>query len=194
MSKDDVHDVLKFEHPGTGRRRGRATPKGRQIDPEAAHEIAVLLGDRPRRRDLLIEHFRLIQDTYGQLAAAHLAALADEMRLAFVEVFETATFYAHFDVVNELGVVPEHAEIRDLDVGPPQQTMKHEAIGVIDPARMQLLAGRGDLVTRREDRRLQTPPHLQPGKAERHSETYVFGAQQSSLLRSDRALGDILPL
>ena len=56
---------------------------------------------RPRRRDLLIEYLHKIQDTYGQISAAHLAALADEMRLAFAEVFETATFYAHFDVVKE---------------------------------------------------------------------------------------------
>jgi formate dehydrogenase len=61
----------------------------------------VLLGERPRRRDLLIEHLHLIQDAYGQIAAAHLAALADEMKLAYAEVFEVATFYAHFDVVRE---------------------------------------------------------------------------------------------
>lgn len=98
------HNVLKvqpFDHPGEGRRRAKATPKGRQIDPTAAHEIELLLGDRPRRRDLLIEHLHLIQDKYHQISAAHLAALADEMKLAFSEVFETATFYAHFDVVKE---------------------------------------------------------------------------------------------
>jgi formate dehydrogenase len=97
----DVQKVRSFEHPGEGRRRAKATPKGRQVDPQAAEEIALLLGDRPRRRDLLIEHLHLIQDTYGQISATHLAALAEEMRLAFAEVFETATFYAHFDVVKE---------------------------------------------------------------------------------------------
>jgi formate dehydrogenase len=96
-----MHEVRSFEHPGQGRKRAKATPKGRQIEPEAAHEIEVLLGDRPRRRDLLIEHLHLIQDTYGQISAAHLAALADEMKLSFAEVFETATFYAHFDIVKE---------------------------------------------------------------------------------------------
>src|SRR3954464_636767 len=97
----DVQKVRSFEHRGEGRRRAKPTPKGRQVDPQAAEEIALLLGDRPRRRDLLIEHLHLIQDTYHQISAAHLAALADEMRLAFAEVFETATFYAHFDVVKE---------------------------------------------------------------------------------------------
>src|SRR6201746_1809778 len=97
----DAQEVRSFEHPGEGRRRAKSTPKGRQVDPRAAEEIALLLGDRPRRRDLLIEHLHLIQDTYKQISAAHLAALADEMKLAFAEVFETATFYAHFDVVKE---------------------------------------------------------------------------------------------
>ena len=97
----DVHQIRSFEHPGEGRRRAKATPKGRQVDPHAADEIAKLLGDRPRRRDLLIEHLHLIQDTYKQISAAHLAALADAMRLSFAEVFETATFYAHFEVVKE---------------------------------------------------------------------------------------------
>jgi len=99
-----VHDAQKvrpFEHPGAGRKRAKATPKGRQVDPTAAHEIELLLGDRPRRRDLLIEHLHLIQDKYHQISAAHLAALADEMKLSFAEVFETATFYAHFDIVKE---------------------------------------------------------------------------------------------
>src|ERR1700704_3471055 len=97
----DVQEIRSFEHPGEGRRRAKSTPKGRQVDPSAMHEIALLLGDRPRRRDLLIEHLHLIQDTYHQISAAHLAALADEMKLAFAEVFETATFYAHFDIVKE---------------------------------------------------------------------------------------------
>src|SRR5215472_7562142 len=100
-SNDDVHKVREFEHPGEGRRRAKATPKGRQIDPSASHEIELLLADRPRRRDLLIEFLHLIQDKYHQISAAHLAALADEMKLSFAEVFETATFYAHFDVVKE---------------------------------------------------------------------------------------------
>jgi formate dehydrogenase len=93
--------IRHFDHPGAGRRRAKSTPKGRTVDPRALDEVRALLGDRPRRRDLLIEHLHLIQDRYGQLAASHLAALADEMRLALAEVYETATFYAHFDVVKE---------------------------------------------------------------------------------------------
>jgi formate dehydrogenase beta subunit len=104
MSIDDhaaAAQVRKFEHPGRGRDPARAVPKGRQVDPRALQTIQALLGERPRERSLLIEHLHLIQDEFGQISAAHLAALAQEMRLAYAEVFETATFYAHFDVVKE---------------------------------------------------------------------------------------------
>ena len=98
---EETGTVRRFAHPGRGRNVSRAVPKGRQVDPQAKVEIEELLGSRSRQRDLLIEHLHLIQDTYGQIGADHLAALADEMGLAFAEVFETATFYAHFDVVKE---------------------------------------------------------------------------------------------
>src|ERR1700761_6183313 len=100
-SPEYLAKVRKFEHPGRGRVRARAVPKGRQVEPHAQDTIRGLLGDRPRQRDLLIEYLHLIQDEFGQISAAHLAALADEMSLAYAEVFETATFYAHFDVVKE---------------------------------------------------------------------------------------------
>src|SRR5262245_30117107 len=87
------------------RRRPRRTPKGRQLDTTAVAEVQALLGDRSLRRDLLIEHLHLIQDHYGYISAAHLAALAAEMKLAQTEAYEVATFYAHFDVVKE-GVAP----------------------------------------------------------------------------------------
>jgi formate dehydrogenase len=90
-----------IDKPQTSRRRPRQTPKGRQVDPRALAEIKELLGARPRRRDLLIEFLHLIQDRYGHISAPHLAALADEMKLAQAEVYEVATFYAHFDVVKD---------------------------------------------------------------------------------------------
>ena len=74
-----------------------------------------MLGERPRRRDLLIEHLHLIQDRYGALAAAHLAALAHEMRLGLSEVYEVATFYAHFDVVKEASKAPPPLTLRVCD-------------------------------------------------------------------------------
>jgi NADH:ubiquinone oxidoreductase subunit F (NADH-binding)/NADH:ubiquinone oxidoreductase subunit E len=100
---------------GTGRRRPPRTPKGRQVDPRALEELRALLGDRELRRDLLIEHLHLIQDRYGHLSAAHLAALAQEMRLALTEVYEVATFYAHFDVVKEGETPPPAVTVRVCD-------------------------------------------------------------------------------
>ena len=86
-----------------GARRGKARPslKGRQVDTDALHEIQALLGDTPRQRDLLIEFLHLIQDRFNCLSHRHLAALAHDMRLPMAEVFETATFYAHWDVVDD---------------------------------------------------------------------------------------------
>jgi formate dehydrogenase beta subunit len=94
------------------RKRPRKTPKGRQVDLDAINDVRALLADRPRRRDLLIEHLHLIQDRYGHLSAAHLAALADEMKLALAEVYEVATFYAHFDVVKEEEAAPPPVTVR----------------------------------------------------------------------------------
>jgi len=99
----------------SGLRKGRGVrnrSKGRPLDPKAAAEVAALLGDAPRRRDLLIEHLHRIQDHYGSLSAAHLVALAAEMKLAMTEVYEVATFYHHFDVVKEGGEAPPSITVR----------------------------------------------------------------------------------
>ena len=106
-----------IEHGGSGRKknRPRRTPKGRQLDTQGLDEVRALLLDRSRRRDLLIEHLHLIQDKYGHLSAAHLAALAAEMKLAMTEVYEVATFYAHFDVVKEGETPPPPVTVRVCD-------------------------------------------------------------------------------
>ena len=99
----------------SGKGKGRRTPKGRQLDDAALADVRALLGDRPRRRDLLIEHLHLIQDEYGCLSAAHMRALAEEMRMAQAEIYEVATFYAHFDVVKEDEMPPPALTIRVCD-------------------------------------------------------------------------------
>ncbi len=98
-----------------GSRRARATPKGRPVDPQTLAEVQALLGAEPRSRDYLIEHLHKIQDRYGYLPAAHLVALAREMRLAPTEVYEVATFYHHFDVVKEGDVAPARLTVRVCD-------------------------------------------------------------------------------
>jgi len=100
---------------GASRERKRQRPKGRQVDAAALQQVQALLGDLPRRRDLLIEFLHLIQDAYGCLSAAHLAALASELRLAQVEVFEVASFYHHFDIVREGELVPPALTVRVCD-------------------------------------------------------------------------------
>ena len=95
--------------------KGRKTPKGRQVVDQALADVRALLGDRPRRRDLLIEFLHLIQDKYGHLSVAHMNALGQELRLAQTEVYEVATFYAHFDVLKEGEIPPPALTIRVCD-------------------------------------------------------------------------------
>ena len=90
-------------------------PKGRQVEEGALNQIKNLLGNRPRRTDLLVEHLHLIQDNFGYITAKHLAALAQEMRMAMAEVFEVATFYAHFDIVLDGENPPPKLTIRVCD-------------------------------------------------------------------------------
>ncbi|HEY2969605.1 MAG TPA: NAD(P)H-dependent oxidoreductase subunit E [Casimicrobiaceae bacterium] len=97
MNEQSVVDISGLDR----KRRARAHPKGRPVEPQALAEIRALLGEAPRRRDLLIEFLHRIQDAHGCIAAAHIVALAQELRLAMTEVYEVATFYHHFDVVKE---------------------------------------------------------------------------------------------
>ena len=99
----------------SGRGKGRHTPKGRQVDDDALVEVQALLGESPRRRDLLIEHLHRIQDAHGHLSAAHIRALAEEMRMSMAEIYEVASFYAHFDVVKEGETAPPALTIRVCD-------------------------------------------------------------------------------
>src|SRR5688572_13842224 len=102
---------------GRAGKRGkvRSTPKGRRVDPTARAEVLALLGDAPRRRDLLIEHLHKIQDRHHCLSAPHLVALAAEMNLSMAEVYEVATFYHHFDVVKEGETAPPPITVRVCD-------------------------------------------------------------------------------
>src|SRR2546425_10451429 len=108
MPQESVIDTSRI-----GRKRAaRSVPKGRQVDAQALAEVRALLGDSPRRRDLLIEFLHRIQDTFGHITAAHIVALAQEMKLAMTEVYEVATFYHHFDVVKEGEMAPPAITVR----------------------------------------------------------------------------------
>ncbi|MBA4176524.1 MAG: NADH-quinone oxidoreductase subunit F [Leptothrix sp. (in: Bacteria)] len=100
---------------GAMRQRKREAPKGRRVDPTAVQQVQALLGDASRQRDLLIEHLHKIQDAFGHLSSAHLAALAQDMRLAQTEVYEVASFYHHFDIVKEGDTAPPQLTVRVCD-------------------------------------------------------------------------------
>ena len=106
------HPVIPIAPAGPSRQRKREAPKGRRADPQALADVRALLGEAPRRRDLLIEYLHAIQDRHGCLASGHLAALAQELNLAQTEVFEVATFYHHFDVVREGEAAPAALTVR----------------------------------------------------------------------------------
>ena len=97
------------------KRKTRPIPKGRAVDAKALEEVRALIGDAPRRRDLLIEHLHKLNDHFGHLPAAHLAALAQDMGLALAEVYEVATFYHHFEVVKEGEAPPPALTVRVCD-------------------------------------------------------------------------------
>ncbi|MEJ8574509.1 NAD(P)H-dependent oxidoreductase subunit E [Microbaculum marinum] len=128
---------------GGGKRRRGYGPKGRDLDPVAHDQVRTLLGDRPRRRDLLIEFLHLIQDEYGCLHARHLMALAEEMRLSQAEVYEVATFYAHFDIVKEGEAPPPPLTIRVCDSLPcamkGADSLKRALESEIDPAAIRVV-------------------------------------------------------
>jgi formate dehydrogenase len=103
-------------------KRARGALKGRAVESGALAEVQSLLdgaqrktGVDPRRRDLLIENLHLIQDRFGHIPAAHLVALAREMKLAMTEVYEVATFYHHFDVIKEGEQAPPALTVRVCD-------------------------------------------------------------------------------
>ena len=106
------HPIIPIAVLDASRQRKRQAPKGRRVDPIALAEVQRLLGAQSRQPDLLIEHLHKIQDQYGHLSAAHLAALAQEMRLSQTEVYEVASFYHHFDVVKEGQQAPAPLTVR----------------------------------------------------------------------------------
>ncbi len=119
-------------------RRGQL--KGRQPDPAARERVRALLGNRPPegyRRDLLIEFLHLINDACGGLPEDLLVALATEMNIPIVEVFEVASFYHHFDILRD-GAQPAAQTVRVC------QSLSCQMAGADDLlARLPALLGQG---------------------------------------------------
>ncbi|WP_298915248.1 NAD(P)H-dependent oxidoreductase subunit E [uncultured Roseobacter sp.] len=127
----------------SGKGKGRHHTKGRQLQDDAWDDVKSLLGNAPRRADLLIEHLHKIQDHFGHLSAAHLRALAEEMRMSMAEIYEVATFYAHFDVVKEGETPPPALTIRVCDSLSCElagaQALKTALEDGLDPAEVRVL-------------------------------------------------------
>jgi len=138
MALDDKTGIWK-----SGKGKGRRTPKGRQLEDSAWDEVRALLHDRPRDRDLLIEFLHLIQDAYGHLSAPHLRALAEEMRMSMAEIWEVATFYAHFDPVREGETPPPDLTIRVCESLSCELAGSEQLIAALesgmDPAKVRVL-------------------------------------------------------
>ena len=94
------------------KKKRRWKPKGRQVDDSSYNEIVLLLADIEIVRDELIEYLHLIQDNFGCLYDKHLTALAEFMKIPLAEVYEVATFYAHFNVVKDSNIKAPKVTIR----------------------------------------------------------------------------------
>ncbi len=102
-------------HPGAGRRKAPLFPKGRVLREAELDAVRGLIGAGPYERALLIEYLHKIQDAEKCLPAGHMHALAELMRIPMAEVYEVATFYAHFDVVMDGEAKPPRITIRVCD-------------------------------------------------------------------------------
>ncbi|XKF15704.1 NAD(P)H-dependent oxidoreductase subunit E [Halomonas sp. BLK-85] len=135
-------------HTEIPKRRLRGKPRGRSLTPGAMDALRQLLGDerdqpQRRQRDLLIEHLHVIQDALGHLPLAHLRALATYMNLPMAEVYETATFYAHFDVIHDDQVAPPALTLRVCDSLSCQlagaEALRNALAAGTDPAEVRVL-------------------------------------------------------
>lgn len=102
-------------HPGSGRRKAPTFAKGRQIQPGEMEAVEKIVGDGPYERPLLIEYLHMIQDEEGCLPAGHMQALGELLKIPMAEVYEVATFYAHFDVVLDGEPRPAKFTVRVCD-------------------------------------------------------------------------------
>ncbi|MDX1572739.1 MAG: NAD(P)H-dependent oxidoreductase subunit E [Methylophaga sp.] len=160
---------------GKGLKKSRTVSKGRQVDMQALAEVQGLLGDESRRKDMLIEHLHKIQDTYKYISAAHLVALAHEMKLSRAEVYEVATFYHHFDVIKENETPPPQLTVRVCD------SMTCEMLGA-NPLIESLEKGMGDQV------RIQRVPCI--GRCDK-APVAVVGMQPVEFADTDKVAAEV---
>ena len=81
------------------KKKKRWTTKGRQVEDKYLEEIKKLFSNITIKRDELIEYLHLLQDNFGALYDKHLVALSTITNLPLSEIYEVATFYAHFNII-----------------------------------------------------------------------------------------------
>ena len=81
------------------KKKRRWQPKGRQPENNYYEDVSNLLQGINFRRDELIEYLHILQDKFGVLYDKHLVALSTIINLPLSEIYEVATFYAHFNIV-----------------------------------------------------------------------------------------------
>ncbi len=81
------------------KKKRRWKPKGRQVENSFYAEVSNLFHGIDFKRDELIEYLHLLQDNFGVLYDKHLVALSTITNLPLSEIYEVATFYAHFNIV-----------------------------------------------------------------------------------------------
>jgi formate dehydrogenase beta subunit len=138
-----MRQIMSTSNASAARRGARGRPRGRAPEPGAYEEIDALLAGRGRGRDLLIEHLHALQDRFGHLSLGHLRALAAWMNLPMAAVFETASFYAHFDIVRDDEAPPAPVTIRVCDSLACQlagaQALREALAAEVDPAQVRLV-------------------------------------------------------
>ena len=144
-----------WQHPGFSRRKARHVQKGRQVDPSALLALRKLVGDEPLERPLLIEYLHLIQDNYGFLPSGLLVALATRLSCSLVEVYEVASFYAHFDLLSE-GVTEDGLAVDSPDFLSSSSFSAPITLRVCDGISC-MLGGSEELLSKLNDQRHSLP-------------------------------------
>ena len=90
-------------------------PRGRKVDFDVLGKLETILDTSSYRRDHLIEYLHKIQDSQGAITKNYMTALANLMGISQTEVYEVATFYHHFDVVDTDSDKPPSLTVRICD-------------------------------------------------------------------------------
>jgi len=107
-------------------------PRGRKVDFDILSKLKGILDTVSYRRDHLIEYLHKIQDTQGAITKEYMTALANLMGISQTEVYEVATFYHHFDVVDNDEDKPAALTVRVCDSVTCEMNGANELAKILD--------------------------------------------------------------